>query len=362
LLKLELTLFLQNIELFFCLYANDWKNPSICNSSHSRLLGFFSALPGIWRALQCLRRYYDTRNVFPHLVNCGKYTFTILFYVSLSLYRINKIDQFYAFFIFCGVVNSIYCSIWDIIMDWSLLNPYANKRYLRQTLGYKQTWIYYVALVVDPILRFNWIFYAIFAHDVQHSALLSFFVSFSEICRRGMWIIFRVENEHCTNVGRFRAARDIPLPFALHSIESPAAMEAGLAIISSEATQPPTPGGAASIGTHATPATTTGSDRYNTPSLRRRRQSPSPLINGLNRMGSIMHMAHAQDFERKKKNEDIIDARAAAHGYRVDDDGDSTDEEIRGIMSLEGSDAENKPDSESGLRTKKRGKGKRTES
>ena len=98
----------QNIELFFCLYANDWNNPGHCNSTHSRLLGFFTTLPGIWRAFQCLRRYYDTRNAFPHLVNCGKYTFTILFYMTLSLYRIDKNDSLRALFITCATVNSVY--------------------------------------------------------------------------------------------------------------------------------------------------------------------------------------------------------------------------------------------------------------
>lgn len=82
----------------------------MCNSSHSRLLGFFSALPGVWRALQCLRRYYDTRNVFPHLVNCGKYIATICMYMSLSLWRLDKTHQLEAFFIFCATVNSIYTS------------------------------------------------------------------------------------------------------------------------------------------------------------------------------------------------------------------------------------------------------------
>ena len=128
---------LQNIALFFCLYAQEWNDPTQCNSSHSRLLGFFSALPGIWRALQCIRRYYDTRNIFPHLVNCGKYTWTILYYMSLSLYRVHKVHQLRAFFIFCATINSVYCSrcenfqtnncadvgtgIWDLVMDWSML-------------------------------------------------------------------------------------------------------------------------------------------------------------------------------------------------------------------------------------------------
>ena len=59
--------------------------------------------------MQCLRRYYDTRNAFPHLVNCGKYTFTILFYMSLSLYRIEKNHSLKALFITIATVNSIYC-------------------------------------------------------------------------------------------------------------------------------------------------------------------------------------------------------------------------------------------------------------
>jgi xenotropic and polytropic retrovirus receptor 1 len=65
-----------NIELFFCLYARGWRDPPQCNSGHSRLLGFFSALPGVWRAAQCLRRYGDTRNWYPHIANMGKYGFT----------------------------------------------------------------------------------------------------------------------------------------------------------------------------------------------------------------------------------------------------------------------------------------------
>ena len=78
------------------------------------------------------------------------------------------------------------------------MDPYAKHRFLRSTLAFKYTWWYYGAMVIDPIIRFNWIFYAIYANDTQHSSLVSFFVAFSEVMRRGMWTLFRVENEHCT--------------------------------------------------------------------------------------------------------------------------------------------------------------------
>lgn len=86
------------------MYANHWDDPPQCNSSNSRLMGFLAALPPIWRLLQCLRRYRDTRNIFPHLVNGGKYTMSIMTAVSLSVYRMQGSRGNLAFFIEIGHV------------------------------------------------------------------------------------------------------------------------------------------------------------------------------------------------------------------------------------------------------------------
>jgi EXS family len=83
----------------------------ICNSSNSRVLGFFSTLPAIWRCLQCIRRFIDTRHVFPHLVNAGKYSATILMYTMLSLWRIENLTTYKALFILFASVNTLYCCI-----------------------------------------------------------------------------------------------------------------------------------------------------------------------------------------------------------------------------------------------------------
>ncbi|KAL8856839.1 MAG: hypothetical protein Q9178_006556 [Gyalolechia marmorata] len=301
----SLTYPMGNLELFFCLYANHWDNPGQCNSTNSRLLGFFSTVPGIWRGLQCLRRYYDTRNAFPHLVNFGKYTFTILCYMTLSLYRIDQTFRLKALFIACATVNAVYCSVWDLAMDWSLCNPYAEHPFLRDVLGYKKAWYYYVAMAIDPILRFNWIFYIIFGNGLQHSALLSFLISLSEVGRRAMWTVFRVENEHCTNVGRFRASRDVPLPYDI-PMPSPSAVEESRDYFASHMDGPgsgqvhPTVSHMAS-GAQVAPDLTQPASG----SLRRRQGStealPSPMQRGIARVATIMTEAHAQDFERKRR-------------------------------------------------------------
>ena len=108
----SLTYAMGNIEVFFCLYARGWSDMNQCNSSHSRVLGFLSCLPGIWRALQCVRRYHDTKHIFPHLVNCGKYACTIMFYMMLSIYRINGSGHLWALFVTFATINSVYCCKW----------------------------------------------------------------------------------------------------------------------------------------------------------------------------------------------------------------------------------------------------------
>lgn len=333
-----------NLELFFCLYAKGWNNPGQCNSTHSRLLGFFSTIPGIWRASQCLRRYYDTRNAFPHLVNCGKYTFTILFYMSLSLYRIDRRDSLKALFVTFATINSIYCSIWDLAMDWSLCNPYSEHPFLRDVLGYKRPWVYYLAMILDPILRFNWIFYAIFSGELQHSALLSFFVGFSEVCRRGIWTLFRVENEHCTNVGRFRASRDVPLPY---DITTPTSSTPGeeeeepQSHPSPEQHRRPAP-------FQASPSSAGTSSNLEaqpqTGSLRRRHTpTNTPIQRGIARVGTIMTQAHAQDFERKRRP-DVPESASPYHGARTaaveSSDEEDEEEEEEGSEATGGNAAE----------------------
>ncbi|KAK2756521.1 hypothetical protein FQN54_005414 [Arachnomyces sp. PD_36] len=335
-----------NISLFFCLYANGWDEPGQCNSHHSRLMGFFASLPPILRALQCLRRYRDTKNVFPHLANFMKYLMSVLYLMTLSLYRITDSTKYRAIFITFACINAIFCSVWDLFMDWSLFNPNAKHPFLRNVLGFRKVWVYYAAMILDPILRFNWVFYAIYAHDIQHSAVLSFFVAFSEVCRRGMWSIFRVENEHCANVHRFRASRDIPLPYALSPPVDAMSIDEGAydRTLQQDPILGSPYGGATETGT------TTGADVdlervATTDTTRRRRmvdqQEPGPMVRGMSRVGALMATAHAQDFERKKKPDalsgDIKDMGGDemrtedSTDYEDDDDDDDDEEDEEGI-------------------------------
>ena len=213
-----------------------------------------------------------------------------------------------------------------------LCNPYAKHPFLRDVLGYKRPWVYYLAMVLDPILRFNWIFYAIYSKDLQHSALLSFFIGFSEVCRRGMWTLFRVENEHCTNVGRFRASRDVPLPYAIASSETASIDEYQTPDIHGQAQPSPRPhhglGPRPDISRAATGASLENApDTPVSGSLRRRpiaHTGATPVQRGMARVGTIMTQAHAQDFERKRRPG--LEQRSSRYEEQQTDSGESTDE------------------------------------
>ncbi|THD00369.1 hypothetical protein EYZ11_000096 [Aspergillus tanneri] len=211
------------------------------------------------------------------------------------MYRINRIKRFEATFITFALLNAVYCSVWDLAMDWSLGNP---------------PWVYYVAMGLNVIVRFNWIFYAIFTKDIQHSAVLSFAVSFAEICRRGVWTIFRVENEHCTNVLLFRASRDVPLPYEVPSPqeETDRPSEAQSHEQTTTAVQQP------SIDVeHGTPSTPGAS-------LRAR---------GISRVGTMLASAHAQDFERRKRPDQMSPA-SVSRGTAESPDDSSDDDDFPG--------------------------------
>lgn len=218
----SLTYSMGNLSFFFCLYARDWRHllsggtaisDSRCGSNHSRSMGVLAALPSIWRFLQCVRRFMDSGDAFPHLANMMKYLIGVAQIALLSLWRIEKTETFRILFIIFASLNSIYCSIWDIIMDWSLGQAHSKNFLLRDNLFFGNPMYYYVAVVVNVMLRFQWIFYACFSKQIQQLAVTSFGIAMAEILRRFIWLFFRLENEHCTNVILFRASRDSPLPY-----------------------------------------------------------------------------------------------------------------------------------------------------
>lgn len=172
-------------------------------------------LPFIWRCLQCMRRFYFTKE-YDHLVNAGKYGSGIIFQLLLASLKSYPIRELGILTIIIGFISMIYCLCWDFIKDWGL---FQTNNGLRDNIIYPQCW-YYVAMIFNIILRLVWTLdfvvliipvledkHFFMAHNEGRRILL---FGMLEAGRRGMWNIFRMENEVVNNAGKFRAL-NLPL-------------------------------------------------------------------------------------------------------------------------------------------------------
>ena len=239
--------------------------------------------------------------------------------MALSLYRIESSLTMKILLIIFGFINATYSSIWDLAMDWSLCNPVSPHPFLRDLLAFRHTWVYYAAMALNVIIRFSWIYYVIFMQEIQHSGLLSFIISLAEVCRRGMWTIFRVENEHCANVHLFRASRDVPLPYNL-----PKPMMPPIVSISDvtpfESTQPATEARTSPLG---------DIEFGNLYRAHAKTRHDSNFVRRFSQVGNIISTAHAQDFQRKKRSDPLSGTTLNIENGDVEgDSSDDEDEEI----------------------------------
>lgn len=143
---------------------------------------------------------------------------------------------------------------------------------------------------------------------------------------------------YCHSVGRFRASRDVPLPYDVASSSSTTLASKSPNEPSAQRQQGDDATQAGQDELHRTPsrriphtpkASGTDLERaasdpdYGDSSLRRRKRPPvmdSPVARAINRVGTMMHTAHAEDFERKRKPE-------LGKSQNYDDDDEEDDDE-----------------------------------
>ncbi|XP_037026723.1 xenotropic and polytropic retrovirus receptor 1 [Bradysia coprophila] len=216
---------LLDFQFLTCFYFTngDWLNaqdPRQCMENDFIIRPIVNCLPAWFRFAQCLRRYRDSKEMFPHLVNAGKYSTTFLVVIFATLRNVYKADYentfdnpFTILWILSSVISSCYAYTWDIKMDWGLFDKNANEnKFLREEIVYSSTFFYYFAIIEDFVLRFIWAL-AFFLTEFKYVSgdIMTSIVAPLEVFRRFVWNFFRLENEHLNNCGKFRAVRDISI-------------------------------------------------------------------------------------------------------------------------------------------------------
>jgi xenotropic and polytropic retrovirus receptor 1 len=181
---------------------------------------------------------------------------------------------------------------------------------------------------------------------------VSFMVAFAEVTRRGMWTLFRVENEHCANVAQYKASRDVPLPYRIEPLVERLSLDestsnasgrttgAQLAAGASPSGRTPQSGGAGrtpetvpeEVAPEAVTTATAGEQEAGT-ALRRRR---THTMTGARSIRGMMALAHKQDYEKKRKPDATSHAslEEADHSEDEEEDGDEDEDEALDRSSL----------------------------
>ncbi|XP_027187509.1 phosphate transporter PHO1 homolog 10 isoform X2 [Cicer arietinum] len=173
-------------------------------------------IPYWFRLAQCMRQLYDERNI-DHAINGSKYLSTIVAMVIRTTFETKKGMTWKLLALLTSAVAILLNTYWDIVKDWSLLQRHSKNPYLRDKLIVSHKSVYYIAMVVNVVLRLSWM-QLVLELDWRplHKVAINTFISCLEIIRRGIWNFFRLENEHLNNVGNYRAFKSVPHPFSFY--------------------------------------------------------------------------------------------------------------------------------------------------
>nr|GEU30294.1 hypothetical protein [Tanacetum cinerariifolium] len=161
-------------------------------------------------------RTHVTKKDYGQAKNGLKYLSTIIAVITRTIYVQRRGMTMRIIAASSSGVATIYNTYWDMVKDWGLLCRNSKNPWLRDRLIIPNKWVYFVAMVVNVILRLAWMQTVLDFHEAPwiHRSAMTFVVAVLEIIRRGISNFFRLENEHLNNVGNFRAFKLVPLPFS----------------------------------------------------------------------------------------------------------------------------------------------------
>ncbi|CAK8540643.1 unnamed protein product [Lathyrus sativus] len=206
------------LEFYVCYYfwGDFLTRSNKCNDSriYKTFYLIVAIIPYWIRLLQCLRRLLEDGNTTQGL-NGLKYISTIVAVVMRSSSEVYHGAVWKVLAVSSSSIATVYNTYWDFVMDWGLLAKNSRNPWLRDKLLVPYKSVYFVAMAVNVILRFAWMQSVLGIKDAPflHRTALTAIVTCLEIFRRGIWNFFRLENEHLSNVGKFRAVHSIVLPF-----------------------------------------------------------------------------------------------------------------------------------------------------
>ena len=187
------------------------------------LIPIICQMPLVIKFTQCIRKYIDTGDRFPHLANSFEFALAQLLSLTAAFHPLylevleGHSERFPLYTIFWTILfisSSLYSCAWDVYVEWGLgRKDYA---FLGPGLMYPNKYFYYCSMVMDLVLRFMWVLTLVPPSAGASFAIPEYLFGLQvmlELFRRTVWGFLRLENEHRCNVSGYRHADFVPLHF-----------------------------------------------------------------------------------------------------------------------------------------------------
>jgi xenotropic and polytropic retrovirus receptor 1 len=134
------------IQSAFCVTFTYPNGSQMCTLHNNWLPSLVTSLPAWVRFVQCLRRYYDNRNIHPHLTNAAKYVLSLAAIIFSIGSRLNDSIALTSLWMIFSGFASVYAYLWDVMFDWGLFAKNSEHRFLRKEITYPP-WFYYFSIM-----------------------------------------------------------------------------------------------------------------------------------------------------------------------------------------------------------------------
>lgn len=189
---------LKDFSYTICYYTeiNFDSNDNPCNDANRVsvvLIVVVSALS--YRIIQCIRQGYDKGEYFltPFFFNTLKYASSLITAVLAFQYKLEGSKILAAWLLF-AIISTIYSYVWDLKMDWGLLQKNDRHPYLRKYLTFEPQRNYYIIMFSNLIMRLAWTMTLSpnIAQFFGNANIFTLITGMIEILRRGIWNLLRV--------------------------------------------------------------------------------------------------------------------------------------------------------------------------
>ena len=179
-----------------------------CSSSATAIRPLIASLPAMWRILQSLRCFVETRSP-RHIVNSVKYITTVAVVLVSAAIELTQpstlsigqllnllLSGWVAVWGVVAAINILYSHTWDVVMDWEVVRFNSNRvPHIRRQRLYKAMLFYYFAIGSNLFFRMATALkttLAVLRHTGHGDTIFTLLV-FAELARRFMWNFLRVE-------------------------------------------------------------------------------------------------------------------------------------------------------------------------